>query len=355
MAKLGDTSGDDKALDRVLMQIEKQFGKGSIMHMGDSAIAPVQGIPTGSLSLDIALGGHGVPRGRVVELFGPEASGKTTLALHIVAQAQKLGGIAAFIDAEYALDPSWCRKLGVNVENLLISQPDSGEQALEICEMLVKSSAVDIVIIDSVAALTPRAEIEGNMGDIHVGLQARMMSQALRKLTANISRTRTTVLFINQIRMKIGVMFGNPETTPGGRALKFYSSVRLDVRRIAAIKDADRVVGSRTRCKVVKNKIAPPFTQAEFDIMYDSGISYEGDLVDLGADLGVVAKSGAWFSYGDVRLGQGRENTKTFLKENPDLASEIDHAIRVKKGMIPGEGAAEESDSQAKEAETAKK
>jgi len=360
MAKSGGTSGDEKALDRVLVQIEKQFGKGSIMHMGDSAIAPVEGIPTGSLSLDIALGGHGIPRGRVVELFGPEASGKTTLALHVVAEAQKLGGIAAFIDAEYALDPSWCRKLGVNVENLLLSQPDSGEQALEICEMLVKSNAVDIVVIDSVAALTPRAEIEGNMGDIHVGLQARMMSQALRKLTANISKTRTTVLFINQIRMKIGVMFGNPETTPGGRALKFYSSVRLDVRRIAAIKDADRVVGSRTRCKVVKNKVAPPFTQAEFDIMYDSGISYEGDLVDLGAALGVVQKSGAWFSYGDVRLGQGRENTKIFLKENPDLTAEIDHAIRVKKGLIPGEGAAGEGDSGAPEAdasqaETAKK
>ncbi|NIA21042.1 MAG: recombinase RecA [Anaerolineaceae bacterium] len=355
MAKSGNSSGDEKALDRVLMQIEKQFGKGSIMHMGDSSIVPVDGIPTGSLSLDIALGGRGVPRGRVIELFGPESSGKTTLALHVIAQAQKTDGIAAFIDAEHALDPSWCRKLGVNVENLLVSQPDSGEQALEICEMLVISGALDIVVIDSVAALTPRAEIEGNIGDTHVALQARLMSQALRKLTANISKTRTTVLFINQIRMKIGVMFGNPETTPGGRALKFYSSVRLDVRRIGAIKDGDRVVGSRTRCKVVKNKVAPPFTKAEFDIMYDSGISYEGDLVDLGVEIEVIAKSGAWFSYGDVRLGQGRENTKMFLKENPDLAAEIDHAIRVKKGLIPQEEGAGAPQAEARQAETAKK
>jgi recombination protein RecA len=324
----------EQDLDRVLLQIEKQFGKGSIMHMGDGSISPVEGIPTGTLSLDIALGGKGVPRGRVIELFGPEASGKTTLALHIVGQAQKLGGIAAFIDAEHALDPSWCRKLGVNVESLLVSQPDSGEQALEICEMLVRSSALDVIVIDSVAALVPRAEIEGQMGDIHVGLQARLMSQALRKLTSVVAKTRTTVIFINQIRMKIGVMFGNPETTPGGRALKFYSSVRLDVRRIAAIKDGDRVSGSRVRCKVVKNKVAPPFTQAEFDIMYDSGISYEGDLVDLGVDNEVLQKSGAWFSFGDVRLGQGRENTKQFLKENADLATEVELAIRVKLGLV---------------------
>jgi recombination protein RecA len=335
MAKSAEASGDPKALDRVLMQIEKQFGKGSIMHLGEFPTAPVVGIPTGSLSLDIALGGNGVPRGRVVELFGPESSGKTTLALHMVAQAQKRGGIAAFIDAEHALDPSWCRRLGVNVENLLISQPDSGEQALEICEMLVNSSAVDIVVIDSVAALTPRAEIEGNIGDQFMGLQARLMSQALRKLTAGISKSRTTVIFINQIRMKIGVMFGNPETTPGGKALKFYSSVRLDVRRIAAIKEGEQVTGSRTRVKVVKNKVAPPFTQAEFDIMYDSGISYEGDLIDLATGLNVIQKSGAWFSYGDVRLGQGRENTRQFLKDNADLTAEIEHAIRAQKGLIP--------------------
>ena len=327
---------EDKDLDRVLMQIEKQFGKGSIMHMGDASIQPIDGIPTGSLSLDIALGGKGVPRGRVIELFGPESSGKTTLALHVIAQAQKKGGIVAFIDAEHALDPSWCRKLGVNVENLLVSQPDSGEQALEICEMLVRSNAIDVVVIDSVAALAPRAELEGQMGDTHVGLQARLMSQALRKLTSVVSKTRTTIIFINQIRMKIGVMFGNPETTPGGRALKFYSSVRLDVRRIAAIKDGERVVGSRTRCKVVKNKVAPPFTQAEFDIMYDSGISYEGDLVDLGVDNGILQKSGAWFSFGDVRLGQGRENTKLFLKDNADLAQEVEKAIREKIGFTGG-------------------
>jgi len=341
MAKSQTPASDSQPLDRVLMQIEKQFGKGSIMHLGDGTVAPVSGIPTGSLGLDIALGGLGVPRGRVVELFGPEASGKTTLALHVVAQAQKLEGIAAFIDAEHALDPTWCRKLGVNVENLLVSQPDSGEQALEICEMLVRSNALDVIVVDSVAALVPRAEIEGAMGDQHVGLQARLMSQALRKLTSVVAKTRTTIIFINQIRMKIGVMFGNPETTPGGRALKFYSSVRLDVRRIAAIKEGDRVTGSRVRCKVVKNKVAPPFTQAEFDIMYDSGISYEGDLIDLGTEIDVIQKSGAWFSYGDVRLGQGRENTKAFLKENADLAAEIDRAIRLKK-EVPAVGAAPE-------------
>jgi recombination protein RecA len=353
MAKSVEAAGDPKALERVLMQIEKQFGKGSIMHLGEFQTAPVEGIPTGSLSLDLALGGNGVPRGRVVELFGPESSGKTTLALHMIAQAQKRGGIAAFIDAEHALDPSWCRRLGVNVENLLISQPDSGEQALEICEMLVNSNAVDIIVIDSVAALTPRAEIEGNIGDQFVGLQARLMSQALRKLTAGIAKSRTTVVFINQIRMKIGVMFGNPETTPGGNALKFYSSVRLDVRRVAAIKEGEQVIGSRTRVKVVKNKVAPPFTQAEFDIMYDSGISYEGDLLDLGLAMNVIQKSGAWFSYGDVRLGQGRENTRQFLKENADLALEIEKAIRAKKGLFPvggtGSDDAESQDAKATE------
>ena len=354
MAKSVEAAGDPKALDRVLMQIEKQFGKGSIMHMGEFQTAPIAGIPTGSLSLDIALGGNGVPRGRVVELFGPESSGKTTLALHMVAQAQKRGGIAAFIDAEHALDPSWCRRLGVNVENLLISQPDSGEQALEICEMLVNSNAVDIIVIDSVAALTPRAEIEGNIGDQFVGLQARLMSQALRKLTAGIARSRTTVVFINQIRMKIGVMFGNPETTPGGKALKFYSSVRLDVRRIAAIKEGEQVTGSRTRVKVVKNKVAPPFTQAEVDIMYDSGISYEGDLLDLGIALNVIQKSGAWFSYGDVRLGQGRENTRQFLKENADLTAEIEQAVRAKKGLVPV-GDAVPADAAPKDAKDAEK
>jgi recombination protein RecA len=311
--------GGEKALDRVLTQIEKQFGKGSIMHLGDGLFVPIAGIPTGSLSLDIALGGNGVPRGRVVELYGPESSGKTTLALSIIAQAQKKGGVAAFIDAEHALDPSWARRIGVNIENLLVSQPDSGEQALEICEMLVNSNALDVVVIDSVAALVPRAEIEGAIGDQFMGLQARLMSQAMRKLTSQISKTHTTVIFINH------------ETTPGGNALKFYSSVRLDTRRIGAIKEGEVVVGSRVRCKVVKNKVAPPFTQAEFDIMFDNGLSFEGDLVDLGAELEVIQKMGAWFSYGDIRLGQGRENTKMFLKENPDLMAEIEKAVRAKK------------------------
>ncbi len=336
--------GGEKGLDRVLMQIEKQYGKGSIMSLGEERFADVPGIPTGSLALDIALGGRGMPRGRVIELYGPESSGKTTLALHIIAQAQKKGGIAAFIDAEHALDPSWCRRLGVNIENLLVSQPDSGEQALEICDMLVRSNSLDVIVVDSVAALTPRAEIEGNMGDTHVGLQARLMSQALRKLTAIVAKTRTSVIFINQIRMKIGVMFGNPETTPGGNALKFYSSVRVDIRRIAAIKDGDTVSGSRVRAKVVKNKVAPPFTQAEFDIMYDSGISYEGDLVDLGSDNGVISKTGAWYSYGDVRLGQGRENAKVFLKDNVDMAEEIAHKIKEAKGLKPAATAEAEAE-----------
>jgi len=340
MAKSVEPSGADKSLDRVLTQIEKQFGKGSIMHLGAGAgTGPAEGIPTGSLGLDLALGGGGIPRGRVVEMFGPEASGKTTIALSIIAQAQKKGGVAAFIDAEHALDPTWCRKLGVNVENLLVSQPDSGEQALDICEMLVRSNALDLVVIDSVAALVPKAEIEGQMGDQFMGLQARLMSQALRKLTAIVAKTRTTVIFINQIRMKIGVMFGNPETTSGGQALKFYSSVRIDVRRIGAIKEAETVIGSRVRAKVVKNKVAPPFTQAEFDIMYDSGISYEGDLVDLGAELGAIEKQGAWYSFGPTRLGQGRENTKMFLKENPDIAREVDQAIRAKKGLAGSDAA----------------
>jgi recombination protein RecA len=323
----------ESALSRAVQQIEKQFGKGAVMKMDGDAKASVDGIATGSLSLDIALGGHGMPRGRVIEIFGPEASGKTTLALHVVANAQKAGGVAAFIDAEHALDPSWAKRLGVKLDDLLVSQPDAGEQAMEICELLVRSNAVDVVVIDSVAALIPRAEIEGEMGDAHVGLQARLMSQALRKLTAAISRSRTTVIFINQLREKIGVMFGNPETTPGGRALKFYASVRVDVRRITTIKDAEIAVGARTRARVVKNKIAPPFREAEFDIMFDRGISYEGDLVDLAAATNVVDKSGAWYTYNGVRLGQGRENTKLFLAENKDLASEIHQAVLASKGL----------------------
>ncbi|MFW6155103.1 MAG: recombinase RecA [Planctomycetota bacterium] len=326
----GDVSGDGsraKALDAAVKQIEKNFGVGSIMSMADNTKLAIQGIPTGALSLDLALGGSGMPRGRICELFGPESSGKTTLALHILAEAQKLGGVAAFIDAEHALDPSWCRKLGVNLENLLISQPDSGEQALEICEMLVHSNAVDVIVVDSVAALIPRAEIEGEMSDQQVGLQARLMSKAMRKLTAAISKSRTCVIFINQIREKIGVMFGNPETTPGGRALKFYSSVRLDIRRVGTIKEADEPVGNHVRARVVKNKCAAPFRKAEFDIMFNHGISAEGDLIDLGVAMDIVVKQGAWYSYGDVRLGQGRENAKTFLKENADLCGEIRQAV----------------------------
>jgi recombination protein RecA len=318
------------ALDAAMKQIEKNYGAGSIMRLADDRIVPVQGIPTGALSLDLALGGRGVPRGRICELFGPEGSGKTTLALHVIASAQKAGGVAAFIDAEHAMDPTWARKLGVNLEQLLVSQPDTGEQALEICELLVRSNAVDVIVIDSVAALIPRAEIEGEMGDTHVGLQARLMSQAMRKLTGAISKSRTCVIFINQIRMKIGVMFGNPETTPGGRALKFYSSVRLDIRRVSTIKEGDQAVGNHVRARVVKNKIAPPFKTAEFDIMFDHGISAEGDLIDLAVTNGVVLKQGAWFSFGDVRLGQGRENSKTFLAENTDLTEEIRQAVLAK-------------------------
>ncbi|HUU83038.1 MAG TPA: recombinase RecA [Phycisphaerae bacterium] len=330
------TANRKQALDRALQQIEKAYGKGSIMTLGESR-GPVDGLSTGALSLDLALGGNGLPRGRVVELFGPEASGKTTLALHAVACAQQQDGVAAFIDAEHALDPTWARKCGVNLEKLLVSQPNSGEEALEIAEMLIRSGSVEVIVVDSVAALIPRAEIEGQMGDQHVALQARLLSQAMRKLTAAISKTRTVVIFINQIRMRIGVMFGNPETTPGGRALKFYSSVRLDIRRISAIKEGDTITGNHVRAKVVKNKVAAPFRQAEFDIMFDQGISREGDLVDLALADGVVAKSGTWFSYGDVRLGQGRENAKVFLRDNPDLFAEIRKAVLAKRASEAAE------------------
>jgi recombination protein RecA len=322
-----------QALTRAVSQIEKTYGKGSIMKLDEEAYLSVPGISTGSISLDLALGGKGIPRGRIVEIFGPESSGKTTLALTVAANAQKVGGVAAFIDAEHALDPSWARKIGVNIDGLLVSQPDNGEQALEICELLVRSNAVDIIVIDSVAALIPRAEIEGEMGDAIVGVQARLMSQAMRKLTGVIARSNCTVVFINQIREKIGVMYGSPETTPGGRALKFYSSVRIDVRRISAIKDAanETTIGSRTRARVVKNKVAPPFREAEFDIMYDEGISATGDLIDLAADSNIVEKSGAWYSYGEVRLGQGRENSKKFIRENPELFREIRDAVMAAK------------------------
>ena len=324
-----------KALDAALSQIERAFGKGSIMRLGkNQKPVEIETIPTGSLGLDIALGVGGLPRGRVIEIYGPESSGKTTLTLHVIAEAQKKGGVCAFVDAEHALDPVYARKLGVNLEDLLISQPDTGEQALEITDTLVRSGAIDVLVIDSVAALTPRAEIEGEMGDSMPGLQARLMSQALRKLTASISRSNTMVIFINQIRMKIGVMYGSPETTSGGNALKFYASVRLDIRRIGAIKDRDQVVGNQTRVKVVKNKVAPPFKQVEFDIMYGEGISKNGELVDLGVKAGVVEKSGAWFSFDSMRLGQGRENSKTFLKANPEVAARIEKAIRENSGLI---------------------
>ena len=318
-----------KALAAALSQIEKQFGKGSIMRMGDSDIGEdIQSVSTGSLGLDIALGIGGLPRGRVVEIYGPESSGKTTLTLSVIAQMQKLGGVAAFIDAEHALDPQYAAKLGVNVPELLISQPDTGEQALEIADMLVRSGSVDIVVIDSVAALTPRAEIEGEMGDSHMGLQARLMSQALRKLTGNIKRTNTLVIFINQIRMKIGVMFGNPETTTGGNALKFYASVRLDIRRTGAIKKGDEVIGSETRVKVIKNKVAPPFKQAEFDILYGEGISREGEIIELGVNAKLIEKAGAWYSYNGEKIGQGKDNAREYLKEHPEVANEIDAKIR---------------------------
>ena len=322
-------SDKSKALEIAVMQIEKQFGKGSIMKLGEaSAKMSVEVIPTGALALDIALGIGGVPRGRIIEIYGPESGGKTTVSLHIIAEAQKLGGTAAFIDAEHALDPNYARNLGVDIDNLLVSQPDTGEQALEIAEALVRSGAVDVLVIDSVAALVPRAEIEGEMGDSHVGLQARLMSQALRKLTGAVSKSRTIAIFINQIREKVGVMFGNPEVTPGGRALKFYASVRLEVRRVESIKQGTDILGNRTRAKVVKNKVAPPFKQADFDIMYGLGISREGSIVDVGADLNIIAKSGAWYSYNEERLGQGRENVKEFLKDNPQVAKEIETKIR---------------------------
>jgi recombination protein RecA len=319
----------NKALAAALSQIEKQFGKGSIMRMGDTDIgADIQSVSTGSLGLDLALGIGGLPRGRVVEIYGPESSGKTTLTLSVIAQMQKLGGVAAFIDAEHALDPQYAQKLGVNVSELLISQPDTGEQALEIADMLVRSGSVDIVVVDSVAALTPKAEIEGEMGDSHMGLQARLMSQALRKLTGNIKRTNTLVIFINQIRMKIGVMFGNPETTTGGNALKFYASVRLDIRRTGAIKKGDEVIGSETRVKVVKNKVAPPFKQAEFDILYGEGISREGEIIEMGSNLKLVEKAGAWYSYKGEKIGQGKDNAREYLREHPEVANEIDAKIR---------------------------
>ena len=332
----------NRAIELAMGQIEKQFGKGSIMRLGEDTVLPgIQSIPTGALSLNIALGIGGVPRGRIVEVYGPESSGKTTLALHIAAEAQKSGGVAAFIDAEHALDIHYAKKLGVNTEEILVSQPDTGEQALEIADMLVRSGAIDVLVIDSVAALVPRAEIEGEMGDSHMGLQARLMSQALRKLTATISKSKCCVIFINQIRMKIGVMFGNPETTTGGNALKFYSSVRMDIRRIASLKQGQDAIGNRTRVKVVKNKVAPPFKEAEFDIMYGTGISREGDLVDLGVECDIVEKSGSWFSYGEERIGQGRENAKQFLVEHPEKANEIEAKILEHYGLTSADSASE--------------
>jgi recombination protein RecA len=336
-----------KALDQALLQIERQFGKGSIMKLGTESLGmKIPVIPTGSLGLDAALGVGGVPRGRIIEVFGPEASGKTTLALHVMAEAQKKGGVAAFIDAEHAFDASYAKNLGVDIDNLLVSQPDTGEQALEIAETLVRSGAVDIIAIDSVAALVPKAEIEGEMGDQHMGLQARLMSQAMRKLAGTISKSKTCVVFINQIRMRIGVMFGNPETTTGGTALKFYSSVRLDIRRIASIKEGDRVTGSRTRVRVVKNKVAPPFKDAEFDIIYGKGISKTGELIDLGAEHKIIEKSGTWFSYEGERLGQGRENAEKFLDQNPDIAQQIEQKLKEKLGL------AEESKEEKEPAKT---
>jgi recombination protein RecA len=329
------TTVDEKALKATLSLVEKQFGKGAIMTLGEQAMAPVESISTGALSLDLALGGRGVPRGRIVELFGPESSGKTTLALHVVAEAQRQDGVAAFIDAEHALDPSWAKRVGVQTESLLVSQPSNAEEALQITDMLVKSNAVDCIVIDSVAALVPKAELEGDMGDAHVGLQARLMSQALRKLTGSLARSKTVLIFINQIRQKIGVMFGNPETTTGGLGLKFYASCRIDVRRISQIKEGEEVVGGRIKAKVVKNKIAPPFRQAEFDLMYDHGISREGDVLDLAVEERLVQKSGSWFTYGDLRLGQGRENAKKYLAEHADLFEELRNKIIVKRTPPP--------------------
>lgn len=355
-----ESTDKSKAIDLAVAQIEKQFGQGSIMWLGDeSAVLPVETIPTGSLSLDIALGVGGVPRGRVMEVYGPEGSGKTTLTSSIIARAQMNGGMAAFVDAEHAFDVTYAKKIGIDVDNLLISQPDTGEQALEIVEVLVRSGALDVVVVDSVAALVPAAELNGDMGDTHVGLQARLMSQALRKLTGVVSKSRTSLIFTNQIRMKIGVMFGSPETTSGGNALKFYSSVRMDIRRIGAIKEGDTVTGNRTKVKVVKNKVAPPFRIAEFDILYGEGISYEGDVVDIGASIDVIKKSGTWYSYGDERLGQGKEAARNFLKNNPKLRDEVDKKIRTHFGIGPaagaaGEGAAKVATSTAKNATAAK-
>lgn len=330
----------DKALEMALAQIDKQYGKGSIMRMGDKTSMGIDVISTGALSLDLALGIGGLPRGRVVEIYGPESSGKSTLAMHVVAEAQRNGGTCAYIDAEHAMDPIYAKAIGVDIDKLLISQPDTGEQALEIADMLVRSGAIDVLVVDSVAALTPRAEIEGEMGDSHMGLQARLMSQALRKLTANLNKTNTIAIFINQLREKIGVMFGSPETTPGGRALKFYSSVRLDIRRIESLKDGAEIVGNRTRVKVVKNKVSPPFKQAEFDIMYGKGISREGTLLDLSVDLGIVRKSGAWFTYEGEQLGQGRENSKNFLAANPEIMMEISDKVLISAGLVKGDEAA---------------
>ncbi len=334
-------SGDrEKALETALAQIERQFGKGSVMRLGDDDRPPIEAIPTGAIALDVALGIGGIPRGRIVEVYGPESSGKTTVALHAVANAQRLGGIAAFVDAEHALDPEYAKKIGVDTDNLLLSQPDTGEQALEIVDMLIRSGAVSIIVIDSVAALVPRAEIEGEMGDSHVGLQARLMSQALRKIAGALNQTGTTAIFINQLREKVGVMFGSPETTSGGRALKFYSSVRLDVRRIETLKDGTDAVGNRTRVKVVKNKVAPPFKQAEFDILYGVGVSREGSLIDLGVENGIVRKSGAWYTYDGTQLGQGKENARNFLRENSDLANEVEKKIKEKLGVSTGDDSA---------------
>ena len=336
-----DSMDKNKALEAAVTQIERSFGKGSIMRLGQNdAAVEIAAVSTGSLGLDLALGIGGLPKGRIIEIYGPESSGKTTLALHVIAEAQKTGGTCAFVDAEHALDPGYARKLGVNLDDLLISQPDAGEQALEIADTLVRSGAIDVLVVDSVAALTPRAELEGEMGDSHMGLQARLMSQALRKLTASVARSNTLIIFINQIRMKIGVMFGNPETTTGGNALKFYASVRLDIRRIGQIKDKEDVVGNQTRVKVVKNKVAPPFKVIEFDIMYGEGVSKTGELLDLGQKAGIIEKSGSWFSYNSERIGQGRENAKTFLREHPELAAEIEKKIRVNAGLLAGAMAA---------------
>ncbi len=351
----------DAALDRALAQIEKNFGKGAIMSLDGNTTLNIEGISTGALSLDLALGGKGMPRGRIVEVFGPESSGKTTLCLHVIAQAQKVGGVAAFVDAEHALDPSWAKRLGVNLSDLLVSQPDTGEQALEIVELLVRSNAVDVIVVDSVAALIPKSEIEGEMGDATMGVQARLMSQAMRKLTGAVSKSKSLVIFINQIRMKIGVMYGNPETTTGGNALKFYSSVRVDIRRVNTIKEGETAIGNHVRAKVVKNKIAPPFREAEFDIMFDSGISYESDLLDMGVNENVIEKSGTWHNYGQVRLGQGREQARIFLKENPDVAKEIHQKVLAAKEARDNPPAPEakkadgkESAKEAKDAKDAK-